>query len=518
MGSEEVIKRILAKRPDIARSVLESMIVKKKEASGDLLSFEGAAHLVAQDFLVETSVTRKDGLKISDMVPQLGDATLIARVVAAWPKQRFKRKDETEGTFIRLLLGDKTGTLTCLVWNSNTIQTLESSDIEGKMVRVAHGYTREGLSDRVELHVGDRGDVTLLTETAEAESHPPVEAFIKSVDQLSDQDQISSLQGTVVAMPVISSFEKDGIAGTVIRMLIEDSTGSATVVAWNEKADELKTVRVGDTARVMNGRVRRSADGQFELHLDKRSLVRLLGTPRKLPSSKPSVSIAEIKPTNRLVNVVGRVLSTASAREIQTKSGEKLRVSSILIGDKTGLVPVTLWRGKAELADRLKEDTVVFIENAQTRERYDEVGLDVGESGNAIFDSDLLNMSGPGQPPITQIGQLKKNKAPIIVEGVIVEEAVLKEVELKNGSKTQLATFRIRDASETVRVTFWRDLAKVAKPLKKGDRVRIIGVRTKEGFSDKWELHSSSLTSLKLIGKEPVGTPSADNSNSVLLE
>lgn len=515
MGTEEVIKKILTQRSDITRPQLEAMITKKKEVSGDLLSMEGAAHLVAQDLLVETGATRTRGLQISDIIPQLGDATLTGRVIAAWPKQRFKRRDETEGTFVRLLLGDQTGTVSCLVWNSNAIETLESNRIEGRIIRVSHGYTRAGLTEKVELHVGSRGSVTLLPENLKDETHPPVEAFIKSVKQISDQIQTTNVEGIVKTIPMVSSFQKQETSGTVLRMTVEDDTGTITIVAWNEKADELKDAGVGDTIRIINGRVRRTADEQLELHLEKRSIVRLLITSKK-PSSKSPISIADLKPTSRQVSVIGRVLSVGPIREIQTKSGQKVPVSSILIGDRTGLISATLWRKNSKLAEELQENLVLLIENADTQERLGQVSLNVGESGNVVTMPEVTNNSDPGHPPITAISQLKKSRVPVIVEGLVVEEPTLKEVELKSGGKIQLASFRIRDTNETVRISFWRSLAKIAVPLKPGDKVRIIGLRVKEGFADKWELHSSSLTTLKLIGKENPNVENLNYSNPVL--
>jgi ssDNA-binding replication factor A large subunit len=517
MGTEEVIKRILTQRSDITRSELEAMIAEKKEVSGDLLSMEGAAHLVAQDLLVETDATRTVGLQISDIIPQLGDATLTARVIAAWPEQRFKRKDESEGTFVRLLLGDQTGTIPCLVWNSSAIETLESNSIEGKIIRVSHGYTRTGLTEKVELHVGSRGSVTLLPENLKEGSHPPVEAFVQTVSQISDQIQTANVEGTVKTIPIVSSFQKEETQGMVLRMAIEDSTGTVTIVAWNERAYELKDLRVGDAIRVINGRVRRTADEQLELHLEKRSIARLLDRSKN-PSLRSPILIVDLKPTSRRVSVIGRVLSVGPISEIQTKSGEKVPVSSILVGDRTGLIPVTLWRKNSKLVEELEEDLVLLIENAETQERLGQVSLNVGESGKVVSAPEFTKNSDPGHPPITAISQLKKSKAPVIVEGLVVEEPSLKEVEIKSGAKIHLASFRIRDTNETVRVSFWRSLAKIAAPLKRGDKIRIIGLRVKEGFADKWELHSSSLTTLKLIGKENPNVESLNYSSPVLCQ
>ncbi len=511
MGSEEVVERILAQRPGITRSEIQTMIREKKRASGDLLSNEGAARLVAQDLLVESSPTRLESLQISDIIPRLSDATLTGRILAAWPKQTFKRKDGTQGTFFRLLLADKTGTVPCLVWNPSVIGALEPTEIEGRIVRVTHSYTRPGMTERVELHVGDRGDINLLPESFKAETYPPLQAFIKRVDEISDETQPTNIEGVVITAPTISTFQKQETTGMVLRMLIKDDTGIVNVVAWNEKADELKTIKANDVIRIINGRAKRGVNGHPEIHLNKWSLVRLLGPSKRPPKLQTLSSIADLKPTSGRVNVLGRVVSIEPLLEIQTRSGEKVPISRILIGDKTGLIIVTLWRDNSRLTEGLEEGSLVLVENAQTQERNEELRLNLSKTGNLISDLGLLGGTDPGDPPVTEIVKLKKSHQPIIVEGVVVEDASPREVELKNGSKVEVASFRIRESGETARVSFWRDLAHGATALRIGDRIRIIGVRVKEGFTDKWELHSSSLTRLEKLGRE---TSKVQNTNA----
>src|SRR4030042_5813805 len=184
MATEKVVERILAQRPDITRGQLEVMINRKRETSGDLLSVEGAAHLVAQDLLVATGEKKTKGLQISDLIPQIGDATLATRVIGVWPKQNFKRKDESEGTFVRLLLGDNTGTISCLVWNSEVVKTFQEKDFEGKIAAVSHGYTRQGLSEKVELHIGNRGSISLLADE-KATDIPSVDSFVNPLNKIS---------------------------------------------------------------------------------------------------------------------------------------------------------------------------------------------------------------------------------------------------------------------------------------------------------------------------------------------
>jgi ssDNA-binding replication factor A large subunit len=512
MATEKVVERILAQRPDITRDQLEDMINKKRETSGDLLSVEGAAHLVAQDLLVATGEKKTKGLQISDLIPQIGDATLAMRVIGVWPKQNFKRKDESEGTFVRLLLGDNTGTISCLVWNSEVVKTFQEKDFEGKIAAVSHGYTRQGLSEKVELHIGNRGSISLLADE-KATDIPSVDSFVNPLNKISDELDTVSIQGTIKTTPIVSSFETGGATGTVLRMLLEDDTSVINVVAWNEKVEELKTSRIGDDIRILNGSVRKTSDRQFEVHLDKRSLVRLLNKTDRRSTSESFKALGDVKPTNEPVSVIGQLLSSEPVREIKTKSGETIRVSSILIGDPTGVILATLWRDNSALVETAKRGSTIQIQHSRVRERLGELTLDVGQSAKVVVSTGKEAMT---DLPVTKISQLKRETRPVVVEGNVAEEPSMKTIELKNGNRTRLASFRIGENGHAVRVSFWGDQAEVTVPLKVGDKVRIIGARVKEGFTDKWELHSNRLTRLELVRKKNVETGSIQSSDSIL--
>ena len=512
MATEKVVERILAQRPDITRDQLEDMINKKRETSGDLLSVEGAAHLVAQDLLVATGEKKTKGLQISDLIPQIGDATLATRVIGVWPKQNFKRKDESEGTFVRLLLGDNTGTISCLVWNSEVVKTFQEKDFEGKIAAVSHGYTRQGLSEKVELHIGNRGSISLLADE-KATDIPSVDSFVNPLNKISDELDTVSIQGTIKTTPIVSSFETGGAPGTVLRMLVEDDTSVINVVAWNEKVEELKTSQIGDDIRILNGSVRKTSDRQFEVHLDKRSLVRLLNKTDRQSTSESFKALGDVKPTNEPVSVIGQLLSSEPVREIKTKSGEKIRVSSILIGDPTGVILATLWRDNSALVETAKRGSTINIQHSRVRERLGELTLDVGQSAKVVVSTGKEAMT---DLPVTKISQLKRDTRPVVVEGIVAEEPSMKTIELKNGNRTRLASFRIGENGHAVRVSFWGDQAEVTVPLKVGDKVRIIGARVKEGFTDKWELHSNRLTRLELVRKKNVETGSIQSSDSIL--
>jgi ssDNA-binding replication factor A large subunit len=209
-------------------------------------------------------------------------------------------------------------------------------------------------------------------------------------------------------------------------------------------------------------------------------------------------------------------LSSEPVREIVTKSGERIRVSSVLIGDPTGVILATLWRDNSALVETAKRGSTIQSQHSRVRERLGELTLDVGQSAKVVVSTGKEAMTNFDRLPVTKISQLKRETRPVVVEGIVAEEPSMKTIELKNGNRTRLASFRIGENDHAVRVSFWGDQAEATLPLKVGDKVRIIGARVKEGFTDKWELHSNRLTRLELVRKENVETGSIHSSDSIL--
>jgi len=165
MDLEEIIKRILSSRSDIKRKEILEMIKKKKIGAGDFLTDETAARIAASDLGVEI-VQKPIRLKIQiqDLVSGLNDVTVAGQVTTVYPPKAFIRRDLTEGKLARLLVVDNSGTLRVVLWDDK-VELVESGKIQGKqIIRISHGYVREGLDGNLELNLGTRGTIKILME------------------------------------------------------------------------------------------------------------------------------------------------------------------------------------------------------------------------------------------------------------------------------------------------------------------------------------------------------------------
>jgi len=271
---EQIVQRILVVRRDLTRAeVLKRIYEKKRSAEGYFLD-EAAARIVAFELGVETPMQEAEAswteLPIEKLVSGLNDVTVSGRVIAVLPVQTFSRPDLTEGKVARLLIADKTGALKAVLWDDK-VSIIENEKIApGQIIRVLHGYMREGLDGKLELHVGTRGEIQLSPPDLIESEYPPIASFLEKISAITNKLRKTSVLGTIQRVYPVSEFtRKNGTHGKVRRLQLQDDTGQITVVFWNQKVDDLGEVETGESLRIMNARVKKLAGGVVELHVEK---------------------------------------------------------------------------------------------------------------------------------------------------------------------------------------------------------------------------------------------------------
>jgi len=377
MDLEQIVQQILMVRRDLSREEILKRIYEKKRSAEDYYLDEAAARIVASELGVEIpreTEAFEPQLFIGSLISGLNDVTVTGRVILIYPAQTFRRPDLTEGKLVRLLIGDKTGTLTLVLWNDKTTQVENGKISAGQILRILHGYVREGLDGRLELHVGQRGDVQVSPPDVDEKEYPPVTAFVDKISSLTAKRRKASVLGVVQEVYPASEFKRrDDTSGKVRRLRLSDDTGQATVVFWNEKVEELGEVKKGDHLRIMNARLKESPEGRLELHVENSTQIeKTVGqelSPPVVPS-EAALKIAGLKEEGGPFTVVGVVASVPTTREVVTSSNEKVRVTSFDLTDQTGRIRVSLWRKQAEVGRDLTVGARIRIEGAYARRGF----------------------------------------------------------------------------------------------------------------------------------------------------
>jgi replication factor A1 len=213
-------------------------------------------------------------------------------------------------------------------------------------------------------------------------------------------------------------FEREGKEGWVCNILIADGSGEATLVLWHRDVElvEKGIIEKGDTVDVLGAYVKDSG----EVHLSMGGQVLKVKERTKLPEIASELNkIGEIEEGMGSVSFVAEVLEVGAVNSFE-RNGRKKLVSSLLVGDESGKVRLTLWEDNAELAGRVNVGDVVKVE-----EGYVKKGL-FGTELHADWRSRVI--INPRNALLTRVGVESIERVPIAklkdgmhaeVEGVI---------------------------------------------------------------------------------------------------
>lgn len=99
------------------------------------------------------------------------------------------------------------------------------------------------------------------------------------------------------------------------------------------------------------------------------------------------VKIGEVKPLEKNLNVVFKVIDREAEREINNRSGETHRVCDLTVADDTGSVVLTLWN---EDIDTIEDDKVYKLSNGFANIFQNSLRLSKGKFGSVAEDQTVF--------------------------------------------------------------------------------------------------------------------------------
>lgn len=370
MKIEQMLDRILSDRPNVSKDEILKRLEKERGKTGGLISDEILLRFIAAEFGVEV---QNDGailpmLSMADLVPSLNDVTVVGRVVAVFSPRAFNA--HRSGKFASLLVADNSDILRVVLWNDQT-SLIESGKVSvGQVVRFSHGYTKEGRGSKVELHIGGKCEIEINPIDIKAEGYPTIDRFLTRIGELAHghMNKKVNVSGTVKKLFPPSDFlRQDSSVGKVMRLVLADDTGEVSVVAWNEKADELeKTVKQGITLRIVSGRVKRGIGESVEIHVDGGSYL------EALVQRGGFIRIGDLKEGLCHVDIEGAVATKPVIREVKTSKGELVRLASFEMRDETGSIWFSAWRSHSDVVSNLKLGDKIIVRHASVKRGFGE--------------------------------------------------------------------------------------------------------------------------------------------------
>jgi hypothetical protein len=111
------------------------------------------------------------------------------------------------------------------------------------------------------------------------------------------------------------------------------------MVIWNAAEMEVKP---GQRVVVTNLRVKKSTNGDLEIHGDNGSTVRIAG--EKSPVVQALSKVNQVKNPRQKYSVEVMALSSPSVHEVLLKEGGSVQKAELIFGDDTGEITVVGWR------------------------------------------------------------------------------------------------------------------------------------------------------------------------------
>ncbi|VVB75862.1 Replication factor A [Candidatus Tiddalikarchaeum anstoanum] len=168
MEFNEIIERIV-KSTNLSAEVLNSKINDKIAELDNLVSKEGAAHIIANELGVNLidSDASQDFVNIKNLVGGLRNVIVLGKVTDTFPVTTFE-KDGKKKQVGSLSLNDGTGFARVVFWDDsiNIFKNIKENDI----IKVINAYVKENKFGKLELHVSYRTKVRVNPDDIDPKS------------------------------------------------------------------------------------------------------------------------------------------------------------------------------------------------------------------------------------------------------------------------------------------------------------------------------------------------------------
>jgi ssDNA-binding replication factor A large subunit len=266
LSYDEILRKII-ENTELSKEQIEEKINDKIKQLSDLVSREGAAHIIANQNgvkLFENFGNRV--IKIKEVPKGSTSVNVLAKVMNIYGVNKFIRNDK-ESRVANLMIADETGSIRLVIWEDHLIDKIDKDEIaEGDIIRVKNSYSRENRGF-TELHLGARSEIEVnpkgekIGEVNTSIASEPISVSRKNVSELQDGES-AEIFGTVVqvfdprfynACPECNrkpemddnkfKCPEHGVVSVrrvpILNFFFDDGTGNVRTVCFSEQANQL---------------------------------------------------------------------------------------------------------------------------------------------------------------------------------------------------------------------------------------------------------------------------------------
>jgi len=252
---KDIISKIVSST-NLSESEVEDKIKNKIEQLYGLVSEEGAAHIVANEYGVKL-FEASGNLKVKDILMGMKSVDIVGKVIRKYELREFNT-EKRKGKVANLMFGDETGTIRVVFWNdkTNDFTQLKEEDI----IKLKGAYVRDN-AGRKELHMGDSSHVIINPPNVTIKTREQKEYAKKHIKELTE-GMSAEIMGTILQVFDVKFFEvcpkcnkrlrlrEDKFAcdehgvqtptyNYVLNVYLDDGTGNIRAIFWKNQSQRL---------------------------------------------------------------------------------------------------------------------------------------------------------------------------------------------------------------------------------------------------------------------------------------
>ena len=504
---DELVQKI-SQKTGLSRAEIKEKIEKKKEELEFLINDIAAAHIIAKDHGV--ALGRPEGSKkpeltiknLKQMEPGLSGISITGVILRIYHPIEFSREGGKQ-ILAPFILHDGTDSIRTILWGTKARKITERQISRGTVIEIKQGYTKLGRTGDLELHLGDRGFLDIVSKP-ENKNLPDPDNEIMILDTINEELTDVDLKLVVVKLGDLVTFNRaDGNEGRVANIQVKGNQVTRRMVFWDDRADAAFNFTRGDELLVQGARIKFDRNGNPEIHSTRSTYVIKTGhqvlpaleeTPtQKISQASTEKKIDEIDSNDTNVTIKARKGTIGHISEFSRKDGTTGSVGRAYIYDDTGVCTLVLWNDANREFDAL-QDKDIIIENLRvTTSKFQT--LELHANSNTIF-TESKEQTFDDVPPINKIQEINPERGIACVEGIISNVSEVREFNRSDGTTGRVASFSIQDNTGTTRIVAWDDnvekLNSIEESSTKFVQIQYGGIR--KDREERIELHLNPLS------------------------
>jgi len=245
---EKLVEKI-SRAANLSVEEIERKVEAKKAKLSGLISKEGAAQIVAAELGINFD---KERMKISEIVNGMRKANVIGKVIEISPIRTYN-KNGRDGKVANLRIGDESGNVRVVLWDTNHIGLIERNEINvGDVVEVSNAGVRNS-----ELHLSGFSDIKKSNEIIPGEIVKEKTFPLKKLGEVRSGDNFKTRAVIVQAFEpryfeICPECRKRvlegeckihgkvaGIKRALLNIVIDDGTGTMRSVIFGEMVNKI---------------------------------------------------------------------------------------------------------------------------------------------------------------------------------------------------------------------------------------------------------------------------------------